>query len=332
MTEPQTIPLWGFDAAQERAFHHIRMKRLGDDAFTGRERLGMRLSIDDPVRRVKAFFEPFWRVHIDEGTSARGYMMEDLVEVAVMRNPESVYRGARYDSQVQIPWGPTDAASVSAFDFVTKDPAIPISVKSVDTGKPVDKLKPSTANIRQEVRMLVEAGYRAGTEWHTWMGSLGQMRVRGPFVHVLTQEAMDAYLVEREAVDRAWRYFASVKDPLRDPSWNDPDAWVSMLGLVSTSGAFRFASLDANGAIERRHRRAMQLKAEAKAAQVEAEAARELIHQHVREQIDLARQTDPSVKSVRAYAGEKVATYTLRKDGAIVVTEKPFIEDAGAAA
>lgn len=322
MSDPQIIQLHGLTVAQETELYRLRLKRIADDAFTGGERNGLRLSIDDPVRRVKAYFDSFWTIHIDQGIAARGYLMEDLVEVVVMQG--STYGGAEYTAQVPIMWGPKEAGSVSAFDFTVERLLTekPVSVKSVDTGTRVEILKPSTANIRQETRMLIEAGYAVGSEWDTWVGSLAQMAVRGPFTNTLTQDVVDAYLLEQAGVAKAWALFNDVEDPKAHPWWNDSAAWREQFGLESTSGAFRFDSLDANGAVEARNRAYLRARAEASEAEREKKQAQKLIEQHVREQIALKRLEDPNAKSVVAYSGDRIATYTLTSNDQMRVTER----------
>lgn len=325
----EIIPLHGFTAEQERAFHTIRMARLAERAFAGRDRLGLRLSIDDPVRRVKAYFDRFWLVNIEERIGARGFLFEDLVEIAVMQDKRSPYGGAPYVAQVPIEWGPRQAGSVSAFDFVAHHQMrdLPVSVKSKDTGVPVSKMKPSTANLRQEARMLVEAGYPAGSEWHTWIGSLGQMEVRGPFVNMLTEEQVNAYGSERAGVAEAFAHFAEVerrgRDVTTDPMWNDPSAWYRNFGLRTSSGAFRYTDLTANPEVEARHRANMVARAEAKDAEAEKERAKAAVELHVREQIALAQREDPKARSVKAHSLDgSIVTYTLTSNDQIRVTER----------
>jgi len=345
VTDIAVIPLHGFNAAQETALHKIRMARLADNAFTGGERLGLRLSIDDPVRRVKAYFDRFWRLNFDEGISSRGYWIEDLIEIAVMQDTRGVYGGAPYVTQVPIEWGPRGAGSVSAFDFVAHHDLrdLPVSVKSKDTGVPIDKMKPSTSNVRQEVRMLIEAGYPPGAEWHTWMGSLGEMAARGPFVHHLggadaepaVQKYVAAYAAEREGVAAAFAHFAEVerrgRDVMSDPLWNDPSAWFNHFGLRTTSGAFRYTHLTADPQVEARHVANMDARAAAKEADAEKDRTKAAVEKHVREQIALARRDDPKARSIDAYsAAGKVVTYTLTSNDQIRVTEKDAPASAAA--
>lgn len=337
-TNPEIIPLFGFNLAQEEALFKIRAARLAEHAFTGGERLGLRLSIDDPIRRVKAYFEPFWRINFGEEISARGYLIEDLIEVAIMQDPRSAYSGSNYAAQVNIEWGPRQAGSVSAFDFVAHHQMrdIPISVKSKDTGMPIEKIKPTTANLRQEERMLIEAGYVVGAEWHTYMASLGQLQARGPFVNTLTEEAVSAYLWEQKGVAEAFAHFFEIERRGRvvvdDPIWNDPTAWYNHFNLRTSSGAFQYTDLTANADFEARHAANMRARAEAKDAEREKDRAKEAIEKHVREQISLARRADPKARSVKAYGVDgSVATYTLTSNDQIRVTEKAAPESTVAA-
>jgi hypothetical protein len=339
MNEPTIIPLHTIfeDPVLVTDLASVMKRRALEESFTRGERpSGARLSIDDPVRRVKAIFDPWWRTPVKDEIGRRGYLCEDLLEVGVIMAETGIYAHVdEYDEQVTIPWGPAGEGWQSAFDFVLAGGRV-VSCKSSTTA-PIEKLKPSSANVAQERRMLALAGRAAGTKFDVWMVHPGSLAARGPFTYVLEQEHIDAALAEADGVERAWDHFKRApknnrgdRAPWDLPEWNDPDYWERTYGLVSTSGAFRFERLDACGAIEDRNRRFVRLRDERLEAAKAEDAAKELLFPYVREQIELKRQTDPLAKSVTAYSGDSLVTYTLRKDGAIVTTVKPLDRPAAA--
>lgn len=342
MTEPTIIQLHTIfeDIDQVADLARVMKRRALEESFTRGERpQGARLSIDDPVRRVKAIFDPWWRTPVKDEIGRRGYLCEDLLEVGVIMADTGIYAHVdEYDEQVTIPWGPDGEGWQSAFDFVLAGGRV-VSCKSVFTNTPVEKLKPSAANIAQERRMMALAGKPAGAKFDVWMVHPGALAARGPFTYTLEQEHIDAAVAEADGVTRAWDHFKRApkndhgeRAPWDLPEWNDPDYWERTYGLVSTSGAFRYERLDACGAIEDRNRRFVRLRDERLEAARAEEAAKELLFPYVREQIELRRQVDPLAKSIVAYSGDSLVTYTLRKDGAIVTTVKPIpvAEDAAA--
>lgn len=299
------------------ALHVVQQQRLTERTITGATRpSGMRLSIDDPIRRVKAAFDPRWRISIDAGIAERGYLCEDLLEVALFHDDGSPLHAAAYRTQVAIRWGDEHE---SAFDFVVDDHDLVISCKSSTTSS-IDKLKPSTANVEQERRMLVAAGRPAGVTWHTYMVHPGTLQARGPFEHELTEDDADRICSELEATIEGYKHFARYDDPTVSPEWNDPHWWQLNLGLISTSGAFVFDRLDASAAIEARNRAFLRAREALKAAKADEEAARALIRQHVEEQL----LHHPDASSVVAYSGDRMAIYSVDKRGALRCTEKPY--------
>lgn len=330
--DPSVIPLhWIFHEPDAlHALHAIQLQRVRERAFTDNERpVGARLSIDDPVRRVKAIFDPFWRVHIDDGIGERGYLCEDLLEICVISNDTGPYRHGTYQAQVEIPWGPTGQGWSSAFDFNVSGSASGSRVVSCKSSAkaPVDVLVPSAANVAQERRMLALAGSPAGTPFDVWMVHPGMLAARGPFTHLLEQQHIDDALAEAEAVANAWRFFVQLDltpEQLRDhPVWNSPAEWRERWGLVSTSGAFHYRSLDASDAIEARVEAFLHARREAADANAAADAAKRAIRRHVDEQLDQARLRGQSAKSVSAYSADAVVTFTVDARGAMRVTERP---------
>lgn len=297
--------------------HEIQLRRLAERAVTGGDRPpGMRLSIDDPVRRVKAAFDERWRISIDAGIAERGYLAEDLLEVALFHTEGAPHDGRAYKTQVPIVWGEVHR---SAFDFLT--PYLTISCKSSTTA-PVHQLRPSRANMEQERRMLVAHGRIAGERWHTWMVHPGALKARGPFEHELTRDDVVRIRAELDATLQVYAHFQQADDPTQLPEWNDPEWWRAR-GLESTSGAFILERLDASAAVEARNRAFLRAREALRAAKAEEEAARQLIRTHVEEQLRL----NPDASSVLAYSGDAVAVYSVDKRGALRCVEKPV--DAG---
>lgn len=301
--------------------HRAQRRRVSERIVFGEDRPGgMRLSIDDPVRRVKAALDERWRVAFNPGIGERGYLAEDLLEVALFHTHQSAWYGAAYETQVPVPWG---GEHESAFDFVIRGERVVSCKSSVTT--PIEKQQPSSANVRQEQRMLVAYGCDAGAEWDTYMVHPGSLAARGPFVNTLIEQDVERVCNELEATIAAYKHFKRFEKPFEVEGWNDPAYWRSEYGLESTSGAFVFDRLDASAAVEARNRAFLRAREQLRAAKAEEEAAKAVIREHVEEQLRL----NPDAASVMAYGGDRVAVYSVDKRGALRVTEKPH-DDAGA--
>lgn len=299
------------------SLHGVQQRRLQERLiFGGHRPSGMRLSIDDPVRRVKAALDARWRLTFDPGIGERGYLAEDLLETGLFHDRLGLWHGAAYETQVPIRWG---VEHESAYDFVVSKPRLVISCKSSTTA-PIDKLAPSTANIEQERRMLVADSKPAGTHWHTYMVHPGSLKARGPFEHELTEQDVDRICTELEATIAAYKQFKDEPKPYELDEWNDPAYWRSEFGLESTSGAFVFERLDASAAVEARNRQYLRARARLREAKAEEEQAKAVIRQHVEEQLLF----NPEARSVLAYGGDVVAAYSIDKRGALRCTEKPL--------
>jgi hypothetical protein len=323
MSDLQTLDLFRIheNRAQLETLHRLQLDRADERAITGGDRPdGMRLSTADPVRRVKAAFDPFWRIPFDEGVGARGHLLEDYLEVALFHS-QGIYAGNPYASQVPIQW---HAHGRSAFDFVMCDRDSEarrvVSCKSSIGGG-----APTSANVQQERRMMALAGFDAGSEFEIWVIDPGTFRAVGPYEYTLTGGDIFAAGVETSGVARAYRHWERInesEDVTIYPEWNDPAFWETQFGLTSTSGAFRYDTLDASGAIEKRNRLYLAARRRAAEAKAEADAAKALIRVHVEEQINAAREAGETIKSVRAYSGDMEATYTIDARGALLVKER----------
>lgn len=294
--------------------HELQRDRLNERVITGGDRpRGLRLSIADPVRRVKAYFDPFWTLHIDDGVGERGHVLEDYLEVALFHTPGARYERHPYETQAPIQWHQNGR---SAFDFVvrTNGPDRVVSCKSSIRG-----LTPTSANVEQERRMMALAGFAAGSVFEVWVIDPSAMRAHGPHEYELAQEHIDAARKELRGVTDAVRHFEAFTEPTSEPEWNDPEWWRG-LGLVSNSGAFRLETLDASGAIEARNRLYLRARAKAAEAKREEDEAKALIRRHVEEQLAAARAAGREVKGVRAFSGDQEATYAIDKRGAMRVT------------
>ncbi len=313
------------DAAQLAKLHNLQRDRLAENQITGGDRpTGMRLSIADPVRRVKAALDPFWAIPFDDGIGSRGHILEDYLEVALFHTPGARFHGCDYETQVAIQW---HQHGRSAYDYVVRDG----SDRVVSCKSSVNDTKPSAENIAQERRMMAADGYPAGSVFEVWMLNPSTFRAVGPFEYTLEQDHIDAWRAELAGVDKAYRYFDREPDPVGSDDWNSPSYWLDEFGLESTSGAFRFTTLDASGAIEARNRAYLRARNAAREAKRVEDEAKALIRAHVEEQIAAAVAAGEQAKSVTAFSGDEIATYTLDKRGAMRCTTKP-LETADAAA
>ncbi len=296
--------------------HSAQSARLLEREFTGGDRpAGMRLSTADPVRRVKAVFEPFWNLRFDEGVGTRGHILEDYLQVALFDDDTlgGRYLHHVYQSQVAIQW---HTHGRSAFDFVVEN--VNATDRVVSCKSSIGGGKPTSSNVAQERRMMALAGYPAGSVFEIWVVDPGTMRAVGPYEYTLEHQHITEARMELAGVSKAFKFWSGMDaDPTQHPYWNDPDAWIGSFGLGSTSGAFRFDTLDASGAIEKRNRAFLRARARASEAKRELDEAKALIRPHIEEQ--LAASTS---KSVRAYSGDLEATYTIDKRGALLVTER----------
>lgn len=306
--------------------HELQIDRLHERRITdGGRPSGMRLSIADPVRRVKAAFDPFWQIPFDDGVGARGHLLEDYLEVALFHADYAPLSGKQYTTQQPIRW---HEHGVSAYDFVASDVEGADRVVSCKTS--IKGGKPSAANIAQERRMMALDGYPAGSVFEVWIVNPSTFRATGPYTYELEQHHIDEARGELAGVTDAYRHFDSFEQPWAEPEWNDPDWWRG-LNLESTSGAFRYATLDASGAIEARNRAYLKARAAAKEAKRAEDEAKALIREHVEEQIAAARRDGEHVKSVRAFSGDQEATYAIDARGAMRVTLRDFAEQHDAA-
>jgi hypothetical protein len=319
MSDPITLDLYAIhhDRAQLATLHELQQARYSEHTITGGDRpAGMRLSEADPVRRVKAFLDPFWQRPFDEGVGMRGHLLEDYLEVALFHGEYAPLSGKAYESQVAIQW---HRHGRSAFDFVVENHGgceRVVSCKSSIGGG-----KPNAANVQQERRMMALAGYPAESVFEIWVIDPGTFRATGPYEYTLEQDHIDAARRELVGVNDAYRHFASFAQPSREPEWNDPDWWKG-LGLESTTNAFRYAPADASAAIEARVRAERRAAAALKAAKHDADTASDLIYQFVDEQLAAAAAAGEPVKSITAYAGDKLVSYGRKSNGAKHITER----------
>lgn len=321
MTDVVTLDLFRIlhDPAQLARLHEIQRARLQERALTdGNRPTGMRLSIADPVRRVKAALDPFWALHIDEGVGERGHVLEDYLEVALFHGEYAPLAGKMYAQQAPIQWHQT---STSAFDFVVYD--VQGADRVVSCKSSIRRSKPSSANIAQEKRMMAAAGYAPGSVFEVWVIDPSTMRATGPYEYTLTAEDIDEAGVELGKACRAYEHFAAMEQPMRCDEWNDPEAWRRMFGLRSTSGAFHFTTLDACGAIEKRVREFVRTRRARIEAERDEATAKALIRPHVEEQIALARKLDPDVKRIAAHAADQVVVFSLTSNGVMRADERP---------
>lgn len=167
--------------------------------------------------------------------------------------------------------------------------------------------------------MLTYAGYASGTVWETWMIDPSSMRATGPFLDTLTDEDVQAARVELERMTFAFDFWSAVGIPVEQTEgWNDPAFWLDRFGLESSSGAFRYPSLDASGAIEARVRMYLAAKKRAAEAAHDLDTAKNLIRPHVEEQI-----ADADTNKIAAYSADEIATFSIDKRGAMRVTTRP---------
>lgn len=315
MTDLATLELWRIfhDATQLAKLHDLQRQRCAERSITGGDRPdGLRLSTSDPVRRVKQCLDPFWRVHLHEGMCERGYLAEDLIEVALFHGDYEPLAGTAYRAQVPVRW---HSDGITAHDFVSLNGPTPrvISCKSS-----INDTKPSAANLDQERRMIALGGHESVCgEFDVWMVHPGTLEATGPHTHPVTfQHIEDAY-AELRGVSAAYDHFRTMPEPSKAEGWNSPAFWLKQFGLTSTSGAFQYERLDASGAIEARNWAFVNARAKAKEAKAAEDAAKALIRPHVEEQLALT-----GGKSVTAWGADTIVTYTIDARGAMRVTEK----------
>lgn len=297
--------------------HDLQRDRLDDLAITSGDRpSGMRLSIADPVRRVKAALDPFWALSLDDGVGSRGHILEDYLEVALFHDESSPLYEVRYTSQEPIQW---HKHGRSAFDWVAR---VNATDRVISCKSSIRSDKPSSENVAQEKRMMALAGYAPGSEFDIWVINPSTFRATGPHTYTLDADDIARARLELAGVTSAYGYFSRLDDPTQDEAWNDPDQWREHWCLESNSGAFRLERLDASGAIEARNRAFLRARARLTEAKADEEAAKEAIRLHVEEQLAAAERDGKQVKSIVAYSGDEEASYSITKNGAMRVTVK----------
>lgn len=225
-----------------KRFHAAQNRRAKENKLLGKERPdGLRLSTDDPVRRVKQYFDPFYKVPFDQNVARRGFMVEDLVEALQ----------GQTRPQVELDWG----LGSTAFDFIDHDNQV-LSVKSA-FGNSGWNAKPTAANIRQEVRMLHHAD-RLGAEFDTDRFRIiivGHDLVGAEYQAKIPPESFQAAADEHDGVVAAFKHWESVKrsgkDPAKSKLWNEPEYWQTKFGLESSSNAWKIDPIDATGVVEK---------------------------------------------------------------------------------
>ena len=321
MSDLITLDLYAIhhDRDQLATLHELQQARFSEHTITGGDRPeGMRLSEPCPVRRVKGMFDPFWVRPFNDGVGMRGHILEDYLEVALFHGTYAPLAGKPYESQVSIQW---HEHGRSAFDFVAEANG---GHRVISCKSSVGSSKPTTANAQQEARMLALAGYPDGTTWETWVINPSTFQAVGPHERMLTIEEIESARRELDGVVKAFTFWSHelAHNPREHDGWNDPDYWQRLFGLTATSDPFYYPPTDASAAIEKRVRAERRAAAALKAAKHDADTASDLIYQFVDEQLAAAAAAGEPVKSITAYAGDKLVSYGRKSNGAKHITER----------
>lgn len=302
--------------------HELQRSRCAEYAVTGGARPGkLRLSEPDPVRRVKAALDSWWRLTLDDGIGTRGHVLEDYLEVALFHSDYAPLSGRKYASQVPVQWH-NDGRT--AFDFVVDRVAgseRPVSCKSS-----IHDAAPSAANIAQEKSMMALAEYPPESVFEIWMVNVGTFRAVGPYEYTLHAEDIASAIEQLAGVSKAYAYFtpAAGQRAMDINGWNDASFWESEFGLKSTSSAFKYDRVDASGAIEKRVRAERRAAKALAAAKAEHQSLRDDIYKFVDEQIAAHAEAGETITGVTAWGADEKVIYGRKSNGAVNVTVKPF--------
>lgn len=222
---------------------------------------GLRLSIDCPVRRVKAYFDPWYELPVDLGDADRGHELENRFRALAMHDIEHV-------AQQTIEW----SRGFSAWDFVRFDEfedGKPIEVKSSIPYSTLQSPWP-----RQIHRMAEADEQPVGSDVDVYLLHAGNYRVRDIGPVTFTAEDQERVAAERERVTAAFDYLAVLEDAASGTEFTTQEWWVEQ-GLVCTcGGCHHVAELDATGVLERWGMRYERAQRQADAAKAELETLR----------------------------------------------------------
>jgi len=251
--------------------------------------MGLRLSTECPVRRVREFLDDRYRLNLAPGIAERGHEMENRIR-AIMPHLFTYY-------QQTITW----SAGSSAFDGFSRD-GRPVEVKSA-----VGKRTPSTANKRQADRMLTAYGCSVGTQIEFWMVDPAKLVAIGPTIHTLTAERKTQVEIELAACTEAYK---TITNP-DDDQLNTAEYWHQQYGLICNCGACinHDNTVDADHPLEQIATAYDLAKHGQKQAETLVEARREQIIMAAK----IKLQTIPNAKHIKTYWPP--LTITQRKDG-----------------
>lgn len=222
-------------------FHKNLQDQQMDFVLNGKERPdGLRLSTDCPVRRVKQYFDPFWRVPFDQGIARRGFMIEAMVQAYY----DLVQMPVQY--QVELDYG----IGSTAFDVI-HDTTHDVSIKSSVHEFP----KPSTQNISQELRMLY-AAQENGMQIDSVTWFMVSVSTLQGYLYKLDADDIDLTIagLEFERVKQAYEFYIKEQSKMKPvekyTGWDDPHFWSDTFGLEATSNPFKQPPIDATGHVE----------------------------------------------------------------------------------
>lgn len=318
-TYVQTIDLYPIlqDPKSIDRLHELMRKRALDGKLNGKERPdGLRLSQDCPVRRVKQYFDPIeWSVPFDQGVATRGFFVEDLVQVH-LENRAAYKACFKVQPAIKFSYGE------SAFDFMYDFSGHRvISVKSAFSKS---NPKPSTANIRQEMRMVAMAQSTTDINMVEWWMVDNTLRA---YIYTLDMmlDKKDSLLgeaaLENDRVAKAVEYYQTLKDkgvPVnRFIGWDDPEFWQIKFGLEARSNPFIKPAIDATGEIENQVRLISRARKDKKSNEQEFERAKEVLRPLVVERLAKEGKT---AGTVQAYT--EPLNFTITKSGALTIKER----------
>lgn len=314
----QTIDLYPIlqDPKSIDRLHELMRKRALDGKLNGKERPdGLRLSQDCPVRRVKQYFDPVeWATPFDRGVATRGFFVEDLVQVHLEKMADAIPFTLLVQPAINFGYGE------SAFDFMLQyhSGVEIVSVKSAFT-KP--NPKPSTANIRQELRMIKMASPGVcDIDTAIWYMVDNSFRAHEYELKISNLVLSDAW-EEVSSVQQAIDYYQAQKDkgtPVnRFTGWDDPEFWQTKFNLEARSNPFIKTPIDATGEIEDQVRIINRARKYKKINEQEFESAKETLRPLVIERLAKLGKT---AGTVQAYT--EPLNFTINKAGSLIIKER----------
>jgi hypothetical protein len=224
---------------QYEAERFQRKLRHADDSRP----MGMRLSNPCPCCRVKAVFDPWYSLPIDEGVGDRGHEMESRVRACLLRDTD-------HEAQVPIEWGD---GNKSAWDFMVGNHIPTWSIADADAILEVKSAingTAPTATHKAQVTRMAAADDRADhclVDFLIVSPSSYQCWHTGYYI---TEDELAPARAELEACIKAHDYLDQLDDPTTSTEW-DSDEWWQELGVAQCSKCKQITTVDGDNAMER---------------------------------------------------------------------------------